>query len=258
MTYTDPKKRGNRGGIKTNWWSWALWRPAVLGFVTVVLLATGAAILSAYMTLGRSTVLNRSGQDFGIFYRSLRQYEAGRSLYDTGFGTGQREWRGRNLNLPHTHVLLLALARLLPPAALWVWLAASALALVDTGRRTLQATNKRLPWLGTVALALYLIAWAPSAAMVLTLQVSLLVMWPVALAWLNARRGDWDTAGLWIGLAASVKPFLLICLPYLAIRRQWSALLRALATVAVMVALGLAVFGVESYRQWLRQAAEIT
>jgi hypothetical protein len=141
-----------------------------------VLLLAAAAILFAYMTLGLTTVLNRGGQDFGIIYRSLRQYDAGRSLYDSHFGTGQREWRGRNLNLPHTHVVLLPLAGLPPSAALWVWLAASTLALVDTGRRTLRATNIRLRRLGTLALAVYLIASAPTAAMVLTLQVSLLVM----------------------------------------------------------------------------------
>jgi Glycosyltransferase family 87 len=94
--------------------------------------------------------------------------------------------------------------------------------------------------------------------MVLTLQVSLLVMWVVALAWLHARRGEWASAGLWLGFAGSVKPFLLLSLPYLAIRRQWTALWYALATVGGMLTLGVGVFGLESYREWLRQAAEIT
>ena len=257
MAAANLKKSVGGGGAGGSLRSWFVWRPAVLGICAMILLSASAGIISGYMTLGRGTVFNRAGQDFGIIYRSVRQHGAGRSLYDLD-ETGEDLWWGRNLNLPHANVALLPLTALAPSAALPVWLALSVLALADTGRRTIRGTDARLGWFGALALFVYLLAWAPTAAMVLTLQVSLLVMWVVALAWLHARRGEWASAGLWLGLAGSVKPFLLVSLPYLAIRRQWTALGCALAAVGGMVALGIAVFGLESYREWLRQAGEIT
>lgn len=238
--------------------SWRIWRPAILGICTVILVPAAVGVLSGNIALGRRTVLN-GGQDFGIIYRSVRQYQVGRSLYDPEDArNGRRGWWGRNLNLPHTHIPLLPLTALPPSAPLWVWLGVSLLALADTGRRTIRETKTHFPWVGALTVAVYLLAWAPMAAMVLTFQVSLLVMWMVAVAWLAARRGAWTAAGLWIGLAASVKPFLLLCLPYFAIRRQWTAFRCAVGAGAGMLTLGIGVFGVESYRQWLRQLGEIS
>jgi len=212
-------------------------------------------MLQGYAALARETIIDRQMQDFGIFYRSTRQYIAGQSLYaNPGVSAGSGF---RNLNLPHLHLGLLGFAWLSPGWALAIWCAGSAFALGDATRRTWRATRLRLPWLGALALPVYVLGWAPTAATVLTGQVGVLLMWPVALAWLASRRGSWRSAGAWIGLAASVKPFLLLALPYFAVRRRWDALGYTLLVLITTFVVGATVFGLDEYRRWIWQLPDI-
>ena len=161
-----------------------------------------------------------------------------------------------NLNLPHTHLFLLPLVWMSTRAALRIWTMASFLVFAWAAWRSLRALNWRLPLLGWLTLAVYLLAWGPAAAFSLTAQVSLLLMGPVTAAWLAARSGRSARAGGWLGLAAAIKPFLFLFVPYFLIRRDWGAL-RALAiTTALMVGIGLAVFGADAYREWMIATAQ--
>jgi hypothetical protein len=70
-------------------------------------------------------------------------------------------------------------------------------------------------------------------------------------AWLDARSDRWGRAGVWYGLALSIKPFLLILVPLLVLQRRWKALSVTTATTAAAYAVGLLVFGVANHRSWL-------
>ena len=242
---------------------WALVRAPLLGVTAAVLVSVGAALVLGHAGLWRTTIDERHGQDFRIFLTSARFARAGRSLYTPVYvrhsKTGERVTGPPNLNLPHTMLPLVPLAALPTRDALAIWVAAGLLSLIVSTRLTLRALDgRRLPWLAALALVVYLLAWAPAAAFSLTAQVSLLLMTPVVLGWLAARRGRLRAAGAWLGLAAAVKPFLLLFLPYWMLRREWRAVGASLASAGAVVAAGLAAFGPRAYVEWLRQLPEVT
>ena len=64
--------------------------------------------------------------------------------------------------------------------------------------------------------------------------------------------------GAWLGLAAAMKPFLLLFAPYCAIRRDTRALAALLAAAGALLAIGLIVFGPGAYREWVEQLPRVT
>ncbi len=239
---------------------WELLRPPLQGVAAVLLVAVGCAVIYGHVILWRNTVEDRDAQDFGIFLNSARTFAAGGSLYPAGavvrnrslYSTGQL-----NLNLPHTHLLLLPLTGLTPGCALTVWFAASLAVFVLCARTVWRALRWQLPPLLWLAIVVYLLAWGATAAFSLTAQLSLLLAGPVTAAWVAARQQRNATAGAWLGLAAVVKPFLFVFVPYLAITRNWRAL-RAMGTVAaITLAAGVLVFGADAYREWALQIPRV-
>ena len=53
---------------------------------------------------------------------------------------------------------------------------------------------------------------------VCTGNIALLLMLLITLGLADARHGRWGKAGSWLGLALSIKPFLLIFVPYLVLK----------------------------------------
>ena len=239
---------------------WELLRPPLQGVAAVLLVAVGCAVIYGHVILWRNTVEDRDAQDFGIFLNSARTFAAGGSLYPAGavvrnrslYSTGQL-----NLNLPHTHLLLLPLTGLTPGRALTVWFAASLTVFVLCAWTVCRALAWQLPPLLWLAIVVYLLAWGATAAFSLTAQLSLLLAGPVTAAWVAARQQRNATAGAWLGLAAVVKPFLFVFVPYLAITRNWRAL-RTMGTVAtITLAAGVLVFGADAYREWALQIPQV-
>jgi hypothetical protein len=157
-----------------------------------------------------------------------------------------------NMNPPHFHLVLLPLGAMQPEAALACWWAINFLCLglclrwiVREGELKLTPRARQL---GLVAL----LGFTGTATMILTSQLSFLLLVPITLAWIGARRGRWFRCGLWLGIALSVKPFLLLLVPYLALRRRWSAVVGCVAATLVCFALGLVVFGFDSHLSWYR------
>jgi hypothetical protein len=105
---------------------------------------------------------------------------------------------------------------------------------------------------GVLATALACLLFAPTQTFFITGQLSLILMLPMTLAWLDARHGRWGRAGVWLGACLAVKPFVLIFMPYLAITRRTRALITALRTSVVCFVVGVAIFGLENYRSWFR------
>ena len=239
---------------------WVLWRAPVTAVAIVVLLGLGAAVLRGQWQLSKTTIEETDAQDFGIFYASVRNAVAGKGLYAPlpprrlpPYYTGQL-----NLNLPHTNLFFLPLAFLSPRQSLVVWAIASLLVFAWSTWASLRALHWRVPLVGWIALVVYLLAWGPAAAFSLTLQLSFLLMGPVTASWLAARDGRPVAAGAWLGLAASAKPFLLLVVAYLALRRDARAL-RAFAVVSLLFVLaGLLVFGPQSYVDWATQLPRVS
>ncbi|HEX7085899.1 MAG TPA: glycosyltransferase family 87 protein [Vicinamibacterales bacterium] len=242
---------------------WTLLRAPVLGLAAAVLVAVGAGLVMGHAGLWRTTIDERRGQDFRIFLTSVRHAREGRSLYTPVYvrhrTTGEQVTGPPNLNLPQTMLPLVPLAGLPVRTALAVWVGAGLLALLAATRLALRTLAwRRMPLLASLALVVYLLAWAPAAAFSLTAQISLLLMLPVVLGWLAARRGHQHAAGVWMGLAAAVKPFLLLFAPYWILRRQWRALAAASVSGALFVLAGVIVFGPQAYVEWLRQLPDVS
>jgi hypothetical protein len=239
---------------------WTLWRAPVTGAAIVVLIAIGAAVLRGQWQLSKTTIEETDAQDFGIFYASVRHAVEGKGLYaplpprrQPPYHSGQL-----NLNLPHTNLFFLPLALLTQRQGLLAWGVASLLVFAWSTSASLRALRWRLPAVAWVALVVYLLAWGPAAAFSLTLQLSFLLMGPVTASWLAARQGRSTATGAWLGIAASAKPFLLLVVLYLALRRDVRAL-RAFAVVSLLFALaGLLVFGPHSYLDWASQLSRVS
>ena len=240
---------------------WEILRPPATGLATAVLLALIGAVLAGHRGVWRNTVIDRDAQDFGVFLTSARHEQAGRSLYAPARLRSNKiryATAPLNLNLPHTMLLVWPLARLSDGAALAVWMGIGLALGAWASLASLRALGWRFRLLPALLLVLYLVAWAPSAAFTLTAQISFYIMAPVCAAWLAYRRGQSRRAGLWLGLAAAMKPFLLVFVPYFLLRRDRRALVAMLSVIAACLAIGVAVFGPWAYREWLGQLPRIT
>jgi Glycosyltransferase family 87 len=199
--------------------------------------------------------------DFGKLHASAQAHLAGRDMYDLGPAT-LSPVRGMtdemlhyiqflNLNPPHFHLILLPLASLPGRWALAVWGIVSLICLALSLRLIARESDITLtPWRRQLA-ALALLSFAGMGAVAVTGQVSFVLLLPVTLAWIRARRGSWAEAGVYLGLAMSVKPFLAVFLPYLILRRRFVALGTAVGAGAGAFLVGLGVFGWDAHRSWI-------
>lgn len=199
--------------------------------------------------------------DFGKLHASAQAFLAGRDMYDLGPAT-LSPVRGMtdqvlhyipflNLNPPHFHLILLPLAPLSARWALVVWGIVSLVCLAFSLRLIARESGIVLTrWRRRLAVLAFL-GFAGLGAVALTGQVSFLLLLPVTLAWIRARRGKWAEAGVYLGLAMSVKPFLAIFLPYLVLRRRFVTLATAVGAGTAAFLVGLGVFGWAAHRSWI-------
>ncbi len=229
-------------------------RGQALSYVVLFALLIVVAVWTVHKAHNMVTLLDFG--DFRIFHRAAENYLAGESMYPlerhTVVAGGRTITMERpNLNPPHFHLLLLPLALLPVGAALAVWAAASVTSLLVCLRLIMSESGLTPSPLWAMRGAVWLLAFVGTSAVISTTQVSLLLLLPVTLAWLSARRGAWTRAGVYLGLAISLKLFLLIFLPYLLLRRRVAAVVTACITALACFGLGLAVFGVQSHREWV-------
>lgn len=201
-----------------------------------------AGVVVALVQFGAAFVYGIAAEsDFAIFQRTTER-----------FVDGVRMYSGDSIDFtpPLFHVLLLPLAHVPPPLAFALWTAFTTavawLVFMTTVREVPGAWTKR--W--TIA------AWVANLAgvhMAVRLgQVSWLVALVVTWAWLAARSRRWTAMGIWAGVAIAFKPFLLLALPVLAVKRQWKSLAVCVATIAVCCALSVLCFGRAAFGDWLR------
>jgi hypothetical protein len=210
-----------------------------------------------YAATGRMMVNRMQMNDFGRFYYSAQLFLQGQDMYGASPATQAFVAPGVfhpfwNMNPPHFHLPLLPLAMATPGVALTIWALAGVAALGWSLVLIVRELRIRVTATGALWSLVAILSFAATGTVIVTGQVSLLLLLPVTLAWLAARRDAWTRAGLWLGLAMSVKPFLFFFLPYLALRRRWQAVGAALSVVAGAFVAGIAVFGIDAHRAWLR------
>ena len=226
----------------------------------------GAAVLlalilwNAWIAYTMATRLQMG--DFRILYLSARAQLEGRDMY--ALPSEPLTYAGQpmlstlvNLNPPHFQLLLLPVALVPAGVALGLWALASFLCLggslyVIVRELALEPSRYNL-YRGSV----WLLAFAGTGAVLGTGEVSFLLSLPLTLAWVAARRGRWNRAGLYLGLAMSLKLFLLVFIPYLLLRRRLAAAAVSGVAAAGCFAAGVLILGPGTYGTWLAQLASV-
>ena len=200
--------------------------------------------------------------DFGKFYYSSVAYLNGQNMYGPNPATNMEVTPGNwmqfwNLNPPHFHLLLFPLGFLSPSIALGVWTVMSFIAglasihlIAETFSQPIGNSNRRFIFLG-------ILCFSGTGILFATGQLSLLLLFPLTLAWVRARKGSWRQAGILLGLVCSIKPFLLIFVPYLFLRRQYAALVNYFLTIGGLYLAGFMVFGKQVHLQWMEKLGAI-
>jgi hypothetical protein len=236
----------------------ALWGDFIRAATAMLglLLVAGHAVIYAQML--STTMQVRVFEDYGIFDESARRVVDGAGLYDPGAMPPGRNGKPRapNLNPPHFHLLLLPLTVVSQMTGFAVWMLASGLAFLAA--LAIMARTARLTIWGTALLATAAFTAPAMIATVITGQVGLLILLPFTLAWYRLREGRDGEAGVWLGVCAGTKLFVLLHLAFLVHARRWRAAATMAVTLATLFALGLAVFGVGAYRHWLAQLGSVT
>jgi alpha-1,2-mannosyltransferase len=162
-----------------------------------------------------------------------------------------------NMNPPHFHLLMLPLARLEPLAALLVWALLNAAALVWSLWRVVRELGLRWTPAGVLWTTLAIASCSATGMILVTGQLTFLLLLPVTFSWIAARRGELVRAGVYLGLVASVKPFMGIFLIYWLVRRQWRGAAAMMVAGLAVGAVGVAVFGLGTYETWIRALRQV-
>jgi hypothetical protein len=231
---------------------WLLW-----AVVAIVWVAYGLV----YVRMIRMALADPAHTDFTIFYYTSRMVLDGQPMYGTSPATYGVAWpfpHLGNLNPPHLQALLLPLGYLSYSHALLAWvlvnLACLAGALAVIGRALGLAWSWPRFWLWGALV----IASSAFTTVAVTGELTFLLMLPFTLGWRAWRSERWVAAGAWLGACASAKLFVLMYLPWLIWRRRWRGAAAFVLAAALAFAIGLAVFGLASYQQWVSTLSSAT
>src|SRR5262249_40295776 len=163
--------------------------------------------------------------DFGKFYYATRAFLDGGAMYGPTPAThvvldAQHSIELWDMNPPQFHLLLLPIARLEPVTALAIWAVVNLAALAVSLHLIARELRLRFTLPGVMWTLLAVLAFSATETTVITGQLTFLILLLMTIAWKAARRGQWPTSAIALGVAASVKPFLVIFLVYFVIRRQ--------------------------------------
>jgi len=215
-------------------------------------------VLSSAVMLG--VMVQTHGNDWGKYYWDAVHWLDGRPMYGrneaTDVATADTVLDLRNLAAPHVMVPFVLVGRLGFLASVGVWGVASVVGAWLSWwmfRRELEWRPSTAQWLAAIPLVL---SSSLLQIVLVTGQITFVVLPLVVLLWAWARRGRWMHAGFALGLLVATKPFFLLLVPWLAVRSPRS-LLTAIAGAASFTALGLAVFGPSAYRDWFAVMHEI-
>lgn len=258
----------------------------ISGFLALVLLILMGA---KYLEAGQKTTAYPPSSDFYKFYLSGERLAKGQSIYwiipprirpgdpchpdalrekgQPGNGTastlslgGPLPCLAPNLNPPFFMVLIAPLALLDYTHAWWAWAALSmgslALSLwLLAGTVVRNKTSQAV--LSALGMGL-LMAYHPVYVNFVLGQVGTLLLLPLTLSWLALRQGKAWQAGCWLGLAAGLKPFLIIFLLPLLLTRRWQASAAMTLTLLCTGLVGWVWLGSDTYVHYQLVASHVT
>ena len=200
-------------------------------------IVAGAALLFAYIAKALSN-LDPLTVDFSIFYVTARAWLEGQPMYGQIVSSVQLV----NYNPPHFHLLVLPFA-ILPRSVSFVsWTVVSAALACATVRIAIRESAQQWPHRNVRLLVASTFLAAGVGATVRLGQLSWWLALSVTIAWRAARQKRSVVAGFWLGLAIGVKPFLLLLLPIVAIRREMVIAIVATVTALASVSCWRSIF----------------
>ena len=217
------------------------------GELIAILLTLGT--LASAFAIWVTFASNQYG-DFAVHYESIRAVWDGSDLYVTPSSTSGL----RSRNPPHMLALMSPIGLLPIRLAMVAWLMVTFVAMAACVR--LWATVLPRGW----AMLVFALLFASVAGYgnVRFGNQSWVTALAVTWAWRAWRDGKQRSAATVIGMAASIKVFLLIFLPYLCWRRQWRAVGWFVAGGVAITLAGVAVCGTDAYRSWMGTMQEQT
>jgi hypothetical protein len=187
--------------------------------LVVVLLLTFAGV---YARLAGLLFAKPGANDFTILYYTARMADDGFQMYGnlpTEYGLDWKAPHLGNLNPPHFQLLVAPLVPLGYRGALVAWLVANVLIVAACAWIVVRELRPALTLKRMLLATLLVFASAAWTSVAVTGEMSLLLLLPCTGAWVAARRGRWEVAGVLLGVAASLKVFLLVFGAWLIVAR---------------------------------------
>lgn len=156
----------------------------------------------------------------------------------------------QNLNPPAVSLLLLPLAKLELRTAYYILCYLQLIAALVVLWRILAhiLPQRAMPfWLAMAVISGYF----PVTANMLLGQIGLLPFITLGLFWLALERHQMRRAGLWLGVAVTLKLFVGLLFVWIFLQRRWSVVLYGLGSAAMLLLLSLSVFGVQNHIDWI-------
>ena len=241
--------------------------------IQISILALVAGMLLGFHLLTVFALAERpASTDFLKFHASVQLWQKGQNIYDpvvdqtveqtveqtgdTTVGAGELSVDGPtedvdqplhgNLNPPFFTLLLLPLGWLSFQDAFRLWSLLSlavGLATVWQIARRAHPSSITYPLLGSVLL----LAYYPTLSTVALGQVSLFLLGFLYLIWINAQAGNERTAGILLGLAASIKIYLGLFFLFFLLLRRWRLVSWAILALFLSQLVALFVFGADTF-----------
>jgi alpha-1,2-mannosyltransferase len=225
----------------------------LIGFIQAVFLLI--VILWNYLLI-QLMVKQVNMNDFGKFYYAAKAFFEKGDIYGPNPAslipiTETVSKFFMNVNPPHFLFAFLPFSFLTPKLALFSWYLVNTFCLIFSFFIIIRETGLRFNLQNKLWLIIGVLSSSAFGMVLVTGQISFVIFCLVTLAWSRLHRGQWNMAGLILGMAMSLKLQLLILLPYLLLRRKILSFFIGLFVFLFSFFMGLMVFGFQAHRNWL-------
>lgn len=263
---------------------------ASFGFYALVGLALAWLLLIGqhYFELGGAATARPPSSDFYKFYLSAQRWDAGQSMYwmvpprlkkgdpchpdtpetETLFPSpaqspmtlgGELPCLAPNLNPPIFMAVMLPLSSLSYSHAWWIWAGISAIC-VAWGAWLLCGQlighgQQRLGWTAITSAALF--TYFPTIANFSMGQLGAALLPLLILCWQNLNGHRQWRAGIWLGIAIGIKPFLGVLLVSTVALKLWRTFSSCIVTIATLTLVGGILFGNQAYQDYMQVAQNV-
>jgi hypothetical protein len=240
--------------------------PKIIGALLGVIL-----VFAGYVYFVTTEVMaKREGlTDFSKFYASARFFWEGKPVYSPV--TNQffplleqhpelvQESLHPNLNLPFQTLLTAPLGLLEHGAAFWAFsvlsMVCGLISVVLLSNAKPESTDRK--WVALIYTVL-LLAYYPTWVNARLGQTSLIILVPIAFAWLAGRQRHDQAAGIALGIAISLKPFVGLFFIALLAWRRWRLLFWCVVSFLSCSLIALVGLGTDAYQDYLAVSRQVT